>query len=87
MSVRRPTRRDEAYHSVGSIEIEHPSPHRPERLRRCTGCRSGVAAVYQFITKLDEHYRGHQWLVNADHGSGIVTVKLLYLDKLGHNGK
>jgi len=25
--------------------------------------------------------------VNADHGSGIVTVKLLYLDKLGHNGK
>lgn len=46
-----------------------------------------AAAVYQFITKFDEHYRGHQWLVNADHGSGIVTVKLLYLDKLGRNGK
>jgi hypothetical protein len=36
-----------------------------------------AAAVYH---KLDEHYPGHQWLANADHATGLVTVQLLYLD-------
>lgn len=43
-----------------------------------------AAAVYH---KLEEHYPGHQWRVNADHDTGIVQVQLLYLDKLGRNGK
>lgn len=43
-----------------------------------------AAAVYH---KLDAHYPGHQWRVNADHETGIVTVQLLYLDTLRHNAK
>ena len=43
-----------------------------------------AAAVYH---KLDEHYPGHNWLVNADHAAGIVTVQLLYLDIERKNGK
>ena len=38
-----------------------------------------AAAVYH---KLEEHYPGHRWAVNADHAAGIVTVQLLYLDRL-----
>ncbi len=43
-----------------------------------------AAAVYH---KLDEHYPGHQWRVNADHDTGLVTVQLLYTDLLRHNAK
>lgn len=43
-----------------------------------------AVAVYH---KLDEHYPGHQWRVNADHEAGIVTVQLLYIDLLRRNVK
>ncbi len=43
-----------------------------------------AVAVYH---KLDQHYPGHNWRVNADHETGLVTVQLLYLDKLRHNAK
>jgi hypothetical protein len=43
-----------------------------------------AAAVFN---KLEEHYPGHQWRVNADHGTGIVTVQLLYIDKLRRNAQ
>ncbi len=43
-----------------------------------------AAAVYH---KLDAHYPGHQWRVNADHDTGLVTVQLLYTDLLRHNAK
>lgn len=43
-----------------------------------------AAAVYH---KLEEHYPGHRWRVNADHATGLVQVQLLYLDLLRKNGK
>jgi hypothetical protein len=43
-----------------------------------------AAAVYH---KLDAHYPGHQWRVSADHGTGIVTVQLLYLDTEQRHGR
>ena len=43
-----------------------------------------AAAVYH---KLDAHYPGHQWRVNADHETGLVTVQLLYTDLVRRNAK
>lgn len=43
-----------------------------------------AAAVYH---KLDAHYPGHQWRVNADHETGLVTVQLLYLGVTRQHGK
>lgn len=43
-----------------------------------------AAAVYH---KLDEHYPGHQWRVNADHETGLVTVQLLYIDTVRQHAR
>lgn len=41
-----------------------------------------AVAVY---TKLEQHYPGHNWRVNADHEQGVVSVWLQYFDKLRKN--
>lgn len=58
-------------------DIEGLARHAPRDLE--------VAAAIH--AKLNEHYPGHQWATSADHATGMASVRLLYLDTLGINGK